>query len=49
MTLKVNGMVVQTITDSDYSTGSIALFVSNLPSAAAGAQATFSNLGIYQA
>ena len=49
MALKVNGVVVQTITDNDYSTGSIALFVSNLASAAAGAQATFSNLGIYQA
>jgi hypothetical protein len=49
MALKVNGVVVQTITDNDYSTGSIAMFVSNLSSAAAGAQATFSNLGIYQA
>ena len=49
MTLSVNGTVVKTITDSDYSTGEIALFVSNLPSAAAGAQATFTKLGIYQA
>jgi serine/threonine protein kinase len=48
MTLKVNGVVVHTITDNDYSTGSIALFVSNLSSAAVGAQATFSKLGIYQ-
>jgi hypothetical protein len=47
--LSVNGTVVKTITDSDYSTGEIALFVSNLPSAAAGAQATFTKLGIYQA
>ncbi len=48
MTLMVNGTVVKTITDSDYSTGEIALFVSNLNSAAAGAQATFTKLGIYQ-
>ena len=49
MTLMVNGTAVKTITDSDYSTGEIAFFVSNLNSAAAGAQATFSKLGIYQA
>lgn len=49
MTLSVNGTVVKSITDSDYSTGEIALFVSNLPSAAAGAQATFTKLSIYQA
>ena len=48
LTLTVNGVTVQSITDGDYSTGYIALFVSNVPSAAPMAQATFSKLGIYQ-
>lgn len=47
MTLIVNGQTLKTITDSSYTSGSIALFVSNVQNARAGAQATFSNLGIY--
>jgi hypothetical protein len=47
MTLIVNGQTLKTITDSSYTSGSIALFVSNVQNAHAGAQATFSNLVIY--
>ena len=48
MTLAVNNIVIKTITDNDYNGGYIAPFVSNLPSAAPVAQATFSKLGVYQ-
>jgi hypothetical protein len=47
MALIVNGQTLKTITDSSYTSGSIALFVSNVENAHAGAQATFSNLVIY--
>ncbi len=47
MSLIVNGQLVKTITDNSYTSGSIALFVSNLANAPAGAQAKFSNLAIY--
>ena len=43
----VNGQLLKTITDNSYTSGSIALFVSNLANAPAGAQAKFSNLAIY--
>ena len=47
MSLTVNGQKLKTITDTSYRSGSIALFVSNLQNAKAGAQAKFSNLHIY--
>jgi len=48
MTLMVNGQSLTTITDNSYNSGSIALFVSNLPAPTPpGAQATFNNLAIY--
>lgn len=47
LTFYVNGQVVKIVTDNTYNTGSIALFVSNLPHTTAGAQATFANLAIY--
>jgi len=46
--LMVNNVAVHSITDSSYNTGYVALFVSNVQSAAPMAQATFSKLGIYQ-
>jgi hypothetical protein len=49
MTLIVNGQTIKTITDDSYTSGTIALFVSNLQGAHAGAQATFSNFVIYPA
>ncbi len=45
----VNGQLLQTITDQSYTSGSVALFVSNLPQAKPGAAAQFSNLSIYPA
>lgn len=45
----VNGQLVKTITDHSYTSGSVALFVSNLPEAKPGATAQFSNLNIYPA
>lgn len=45
--LSVNGSVLSTISDSIYSSGTIALFVSNLQNAPAGTQAQFSHLAIY--
>ncbi|GAC1400954.1 MAG: hypothetical protein NVSMB49_14240 [Ktedonobacteraceae bacterium] len=45
----VNGQIVRTISDATYSSGSIALFVSNLQKAPPGAEATFSHLVIYPA
>ncbi len=45
----VNGQILSTISDTTYTSGSIALFVSNLQNAPAGAVATFSHLAIYSA
>ena len=47
MSLIVNGRSVYTYTDDNYTGGSIALFVSNLPKLTPGAQATFTNLAIF--
>jgi Domain of Unknown Function (DUF1080) len=47
MSLIVNGQAVFTYTDDNYKGGSIALFVSNLPELAPGAQATFTKLAIF--
>ena len=47
MTFYVNGQVIKIVTDNTYTTGSIALFVSNLQNTTPGAQATFANLAIY--
>lgn len=47
--LSVNGFVLSTITDASYTSGAIALFVSNLQNAPAGAQVQFSHLAIYPA
>jgi len=47
MSFIVNNHLLQTVTDTSYSSGSIALFVSNLPEAKPGAQAQFSQLAIY--
>lgn len=47
MTLMVNGQKIYTYTDDNYKSGSIALFVSNLPSLTPGAQATFTKLAIF--
>lgn len=47
MTLIVNGQMMKIVTDSTYTSGSIAFFVSNLPHTTPGAQATFSNIAIY--
>jgi predicted nucleic acid-binding Zn ribbon protein len=43
----VNGQLLKTITDTSYASGSIALFVANLPQAQPGAQAQFSQLALY--
>ena len=45
----VNGQTLSTVTDATYSSGSVALFVSNLQKAQPGAVATFSHLAIYPA
>lgn len=45
----VNGQTVSTMSDATYTSGSIALFVSNLQKAPPGAEATFSHLVIYPA
>ncbi len=47
MSLIVNGQLIKTFADNNYTSGSIALFISNLANAPAGAQAKFSNLVIY--
>ncbi len=47
MTLMVNNQTVYTYTDDNYKSGSIALFVSNLPKLNPGAQVTFANLAIF--
>jgi Domain of Unknown Function (DUF1080) len=46
-TFVVNGQAVQTFTDSSYSSGTLAFFVSNLTQAKPGAQAQFSHLVVY--
>ena len=43
----VNGQLLTTIKDASYASGSMALFVSNLPGSKPGAQAQFSQLAIY--
>jgi len=43
----VNDQMLQTISDPSYTSGSVALFVSNLSQAKPGATAKFSNLAIY--
>jgi hypothetical protein len=48
LSLMVNGYTLQTITDTSYSKGAIAFFVSNTTDAKAGAQVQFSNFGIYK-
>ena len=47
MTLMVNGQTLYTYADDNYKSGSVALFVSNLPSLPPSAQATFTNLAIF--
>lgn len=47
MTLYVNGQKLKTIIDDTYASGSLALFVSNLPNSPPGAAVTFSNLVVY--
>ncbi len=47
MTFFVNGQTLKIVTDNTYASGSIALFVSNLPHTTPGAQATFSKFAIY--
>src|SRR5258708_12150066 len=49
MMFMVNGQALYTYVDSAYKSGSVALFVSNLQSLPAGAQATFSHLAIFPA
>ena len=45
----VNGQTLSAVSDATYTSGSIALFVSNLQKASPGATATFSHLAIYSA
>ena len=47
MSFIVNGQLLKAITDTSFSSGSIALFVSNLPQAKPDAQAQFSRFAIY--
>ncbi|HLI90308.1 MAG TPA: family 16 glycoside hydrolase [Ktedonobacteraceae bacterium] len=47
LSFMVNGQTLKVFNDSSYTSGSVALFVSNLPEAAPGAQARFSNFSIY--
>lgn len=49
MSLIVNGQTVASTSDSNYTSGSIALFVSNIQGVPPVAQATFSNLYVYPA
>jgi Domain of Unknown Function (DUF1080) len=49
LSLVVNGQLLKVIKDTSFSSGSIALFVSNLPQAKSGAQAQFSQFAIYPA
>src|SRR5581483_1731714 len=43
----VNGQLLKTITNNSYASGTIALFVSNLPQAKPGAQVQFTQFAIY--
>ncbi len=45
----VNGHLIKFVTDNTYTSGSIAMFVSNLPNSPPGAQAMFSHFVIYPA
>ncbi len=47
MSFIINGQLLKTISDHNYASGSVALFVSNLPQAKRGAQVQFSQLAIY--
>jgi hypothetical protein len=47
LSFMVNNQTLKTFDDSSYDSGSVALFVSNLPEAKPGAQAQFSNFAIY--
>jgi 3-keto-disaccharide hydrolase len=47
MTMMVNGQSMYTYTDDGYKSGSVALFVSNLPGLTPVAQATFTRLAIF--
>lgn len=49
MTFQVNGVTLYTYVDTSYKSGSVAMFVSNLPGLKAGAQATFQNLAVFPA
>ncbi len=49
MTFIVNNTTVANFTDAAYKSGTIALFVSNLPNITGGAQATFEHLAIFPA
>jgi hypothetical protein len=49
MKFMVNQQTLYTYVDNNYKSGAVALFVSNLPTLAAGAQATFSHLAIFPA
>jgi len=49
MTFMANGQALYTYVDNNYKSGSVALFVSNLLTLPAGAQATFSHLAIFPA
>ena len=49
LSLIVNGQLLKAISDHSYASGSIALFVSNLPEAKPGAQVQFSQFAIYPA
>lgn len=49
MVFSINGQALETVNDTSYKNGIIALFVSNLKEAQGGAQATFTNLAIYPA
>ena len=43
----VNGQLLKTITDHSYTSGSVALFISNLAEAKPGIQVQFSQFAIY--
>ncbi len=47
LSLIVNGQLLKALSDRSYASGSVALFVSNLPQAQPGAQAQFSQFAIY--
>jgi predicted nucleic acid-binding Zn ribbon protein len=47
LTFVVNGQLLKTISDHSYASGSVALFISNIPQAKPGAQVQFSQFAIY--